>query len=122
MANRLTAIQKRAERICKDAIEHGATRTQWDNSEPAGSAVLVALEHASARAYVTLYPRTHTYLVSWCTYGDDVRFNPGRMRDVNPYHGCKATNVVNSFNDLRFVISQGFDRIADGSAFIRMGE
>jgi hypothetical protein len=65
-------------------------------------------------------PEWDTYVLSWCTEGEDGwRLAPHAFADVNPYNGCKATDVARGFGNLLYVLGRRFAAIADGSAFTR---
>jgi hypothetical protein len=65
-------------------------------------------------------PDWDTYVLSWYTGGEDGwRLAPHAFADVNPYNGCKATDVARGFDNLLYVLGRRFAAIADGSAFTR---
>lgn len=63
-------------------------------------------------------PQPDTWLLSWYGVEPGWRLNPAAFDRVNPYHGHKATDVCQGWNQLRNVLGLRFTAIADGSAFI----
>ena len=115
---KLTAVQKRAQRICADAIEHGADHVEWRPGTLAGQGAYVTLQRGNVSCHIMMMPRQKVYVASWCYNGDDARFSQRIMPMVNQYHGCKATTVAPDFECLRFELSRLFDLVTEGRATI----
>jgi hypothetical protein len=96
----------------------GSRETPVDLAGPHGLRTTVRFRGDSPQ------PEPDTYVLSW--YGVDhpvpdsgIRLNPDRFGDVNPHHGCKATDVARGFHSLIALLAVRFASIKDGTAFIR---
>jgi hypothetical protein len=95
--------------------QHGSRETSVSLEAPHGLRLTVRFRGRS--------PQTmpDTYVLSWYTavdQHDGWQLNPYRFGDVNPYHGCKATDVVHGFESLCRLLDRRFTAIALGWAFI----
>jgi hypothetical protein len=63
-----------------------------------------------------------TYVLSWHGVEEGTRLDPCWFARVNPYHGHKATDVVQGFGPLVRLLRVRFAAIADGYAFTLAGD
>ncbi len=70
----------------------------------------------------TPHAAVDTYVLNWHMLPgetDGYRLNPRVFEAVNPYHGCKATEVANGYRELTEVLGNRFAHIQGGTAFVR---
>jgi hypothetical protein len=92
--------------------QHGSRKTAVELAGPHGLKLTVQFRGDSPSSL------PDTYVLNWHGADKDWRLNPAVFSDVNPHHGCKATDVTRGFRALEALLLRRFARIADGSAFI----
>lgn len=90
----------------------GSRRTSVDLECPRGLKLTVTFDGD------TRWNGPDVYVLSWYGVEDGTRLHPGMFRDVNPYHGHKATDVARGFADLEWTLRERFAVIRDDSAFV----
>lgn len=110
------AIERLAIKLgCSVSVDSGPpqrSRTLLIRIEaPGGACVSISLDGASSCP--------NAVVLSWyMAYGSNARFSEGAMRNVNPYHRAKATDVVFSPEQLLQTLTQRLQACQDGSAYL----
>jgi hypothetical protein len=92
--------------------QHGSRQTSVELTGPHGLKLAVRFRGNTPQS------APDTYVLSWHGVKAPWQLWPGTFGDVNPYHGCKATDVARGFDALLWLLERRFTAIADGSAFI----